>query len=443
MATMPRVGATGTDVTRAGSRPDDQPAMPAVDDGKLRKVLGSPEMAWLVDRIRGRLERGEPVDGTVTLVGATSPQRRGAARLLGHGVGRGTSLSIPLPEVAQALRRSGAAASLQAAVEALTGPVRNLAAERAVELEHFDDVLERARSSPLAGLPWYAAWLDEITRDGTVTRLIRQGHGAVAGQAAAVLERIPGGPEPAGIRLADLAGAATGDAAALDSGQLPGLVLRALARREEVPAPDGPEASQALWTLAGVVGDDLASQVLVLNLTAGGEPLGRWLTEAAAAGQPFRVTLQQLIAMPVLPWALEVFVCASPVVLRAAAEQFGPACPPLVCTEGDPSVACARLLHAAAASGTTVRWHADFSWPGLRATAAAARRLRAEPWLMAGGDYQAGLAAAAGEPLTGPPEPSPWDEHLATLMRTAGRAITEERVLPQLLAALRAARGHG
>ncbi len=378
----------------------------------------------------------------MTLVGATSPQRRGAARLLGHGVGRGTSLSIPLPEVADALRRSGAASGLQAAVEALAGPVRNLAAERAGEIERFDDVLDRARSSPLASLPWYAAWLDEITRDGTVTRLIRQGHGALAGQAAAVLERIPGGPER-GIRLAALAGPATGDPAALNSGQLPGLVLRALALREDVAAPDCAEAAQALWTLAGVVGDDLASQVLVLNLTAGGEPLGRWLTEAAAAGQPFRVTLQQLIAMPVLPWALELFICTSPVVLRAAAEQLGPACPPLICTEGEPSVACARLLHAAVACGTTIRWHADFSWPGLRATAAAARRLRAEPWLMAGRDYQAGLAAAAGEPLTGPPEPSPWDERLVTLMRTAGRAITEERIAPQLVAALAAVQARG
>jgi uncharacterized protein (TIGR02679 family) len=436
LATMPRVNVTGADVTQAGEQA-------AVDTGRLRRVLGQPETAWLVERIRGRLERGEPVDGTATLVGATPAQRRAAARLLGHGVGRGTSLSIPLPEAADALRRSGAAPSLQAAVEALTGPVRDLAAERAVDIERFEDVLARARNSPLATHAWYDTWLAEIIRDGTVTRLIRQGHGGVAGQAAAVLERVPGGPEPAGIMLADLAAAVTGDPAALAPGPLSALVLRALALREEVPAPDGAEAARALWTLAGVVTDDLASQVLVLNLPAGGEPLGRWLTEAASVGQPFRVTLRQLIAMPVLPWALDLFVCASPAVLRAAAGLLGPAGPPLVCTEGEPSVACARLLHAAVATGTTVRWHADFSWPGLRATAAAARRLRAEPWLMAASDYQAGLAAGAGEPLTGLPEPSPWDERLAALMRTAGRAITEERLLPQLVAALGAVRARG
>ena len=72
-----------------------------------------------------------------------------------------------------------------------------------------------------------------------------------------------------------------------------------------------------------------------------------------------------------LPWALDIFVCASPALVRAAATELGPRCPALVCTEGESSVACARLLQAAAGSGSAVHWHADFSWPGLRSTAAA------------------------------------------------------------------------
>jgi uncharacterized protein (TIGR02679 family) len=418
-------------VTGAGSQA-------TVDLDGLQRLLGQPEIAWLVERIRGRLERGEPVDGTVTLVGATHAERRAATKLLGHGVGRGTSLSVPLPEVTAALQRAHAAPSLQAAVEALTGPVRDLAAERAEELQRWEDMLVPARSSALAQERWYRDWLDEITRDGTVTRLIRQGHGAAPAQAAVVLERIPSGPEPSGVMLADLAAAVTGDPAALDHGPLPALVLRALALREEVPAPaeaDG-AAADRLWTAAGVVHDDLISQVLVLNVLAGGEPLGRWLSESAGAGQPFRLTLRQLLALSVRPAALDLYVCASPAMLRAAADQLGPACPSLVCTEGEPSVACLRLLHAAVTCGATVRWHADFTWAGLRSTAAAVRRLRAEPWLMGSAEYQAGLAAGLAEPMTGQPEPSPWDPRLADLMRSAGRGISEERVLPAVLADL-------
>ena len=358
-------------------------------------------------------------------------------RLLGRSVGKGTSLSVPLPELATRLRRTGAAPDLAAAAEAIGGPVRHLADERAAGLQRWDDALGTARSSWLSHLTWFRDWLSSISRDGTVTRLIRQGHGAAIGQAIAVLEKLPGESDEGGAVLSVLAESATGDEHALTEGPLPALVLRALAAREGVDAPASPGAAQALWSAAGVVADDLASQVLVLNLRAGGEPVGRWLTEAADAGHPFRVTLRQLIAAPVLPWALEIYVCSSTAVMRAAAAELGARSPALVCTEGEPSVACARLLHSAVSSGSSVFWHADFSWPGLRGTATAVRRLHATPWLMAAGDYQA-AAASGGGPLTGRAEPSGWDPHLAEVMRMTGRAVSEDRLAPGLVAALAA-----
>jgi uncharacterized protein (TIGR02679 family) len=407
----------------------------AVDADKVRQLLGGPELAWLADRIRGRLERGEPVDGTVTLVGASPQQRRAAARLLGRNPGRGTSLSVPLPEVAARLRATAAAPSLAVAVEALGGPVRDLAAERAAELQRWGNALGSVRSSGLSGLSWYREWLDGISRDGTVTRMIRQGRGEVIAQATAVLERLPAGPDAGSTVLSSLADAATGDDRALSDGPLADLVLRALAIREGVPAPASRDSEQALWSAAGVVADDLASQVLVLNVRAGGDPVGRWLTEAADAGEPFRLTLRQLLSTQVLPWALEIHVCSSSALVRAAADQLGRRAPALVCTEGEPSVACTRLLQSATASGSAIRWHADYTWSGLRATAAAVRRLGAQPWRMAASDYTDALAGG-GAGLSGRPEPSPWDPRLAELMRRTGRGVTEDRVLPALLAEL-------
>jgi uncharacterized protein (TIGR02679 family) len=408
----------------------------AVDKAKVERMLGSPELAWLVDRIRSRLERGEPIDGTMTLVGATPAQRKAAARLLGHGVGRGTSLSVPLPAVAAELWRAAAAPNLVAAIEALGGPVRDLAAERAADLQRWGDSLSAARSSWLSHLAWYRAWLDGIGRDGSVTRLIRQGHTDAIQQATAVLERLPADTDEGSTLTTALAEAATGDEQALaEGGPVASLVLRALAIREGIQPPASREAEQALWSAAGVVSDDLASQVMVLNLKASGEPVGRWLGEAADAGQPFRLTLRQLAAAPVLPLALDIYVCASSVLMRAAADTLGANCPALVCTEGPPSVACTRLLQAAAGSGSAVHWHADFTWSGLRSTATAVRRLQAQPWLMAVTDYQTALPGG-GQSLTGQPEPSPWDPKLSELMRVTGRAVGEERLVPQLLAEL-------
>ena len=413
------------------------PGQVAVDQAKLQRMLGSPELAWLVARIRAKLERGERLDGTVTLVGATPAQRRAVARLLGRSPGRASSLSVSLPAVAAELFRAAAAPDLRTAVESLGGPVRDLAAERAADLARWGDTLGPLRASRRAGLSWYREWLEAIRRDGTVTRLIRQGHGDLLGQAAAVLEQLPAGADQASAVLSTLAAAVTGDERALTEGPLATLVLRALAIREGVQAPASRDAAQALWSAAGMVGDDLASQVLVLNVRSGGDPTGRWLTEAADAGQPFRLTLRQLTRSPVLPWALDIFVCSSSALVRAATDELGPDCPALVCTEGEPSVACSRLLQAAVSSGSAVHWHADFSWAGLRSTATAIRRLRASPWQMAASDYQAALSCG-GDPLTGRAEPSGWDPRLAEMMQRAGRGVTEDRAMSGLIADLAA-----
>jgi uncharacterized protein (TIGR02679 family) len=406
------------------------------DPAKLRHVLGAPELSWLVDRIRIRLERGEPVDGTVTLVGATPEQRKAAARLLGHRLGRGTSLSIPLPEVDAALRRAGVTSGLRGAVETLAGrPVRNPQAERAAEIHRFHEALDVARHSRLNAAEWYSAWLDEITKDSSLIRLVRQGQDHLLAQATAVLERLPEGAGESPVLLHALAETVTGDAAALNATPLATLVLRALALREAVSVPAGREAERALWTAAGVVTDDLTSQVLVLNVRAGGDKLGEWLTEAAEAGEPFRVTLHQLSVMSILPLAIHLYVCENASVVQAAASQLGAASAPLVCTEGEPSVACRRLLQTALATGTRIHWHADMDWSGLRQTTAAISRMGATPWLMSADDYTA-AASVSCEPLKGTPVDSPWDPRLAELMTARGRAVTEDRQLPALLTGL-------
>src|SRR5260370_3518883 len=180
------------------------------DPQRVRGVLGAPELGWLIDRIRIRLERGEPVDGPVTLVGATGEQRRAAARLLGHAIGRGTSLSIPLPEVDAALRRAGVASGLRAAVETLAGPVRDPAAERAAEIRQFQEALDAARRSRLARAGWHIAWLDEISRDGSLTRLVRHGQGHLLAPASPVPQRRPPGPDAAAGPVAGLGEAGPG-----------------------------------------------------------------------------------------------------------------------------------------------------------------------------------------------------------------------------------------
>jgi uncharacterized protein (TIGR02679 family) len=310
------------------------------------------------------------------------------------------------------------------------GPVRNRPLERRREALGRDAVLSLAADSRYAGAGWFAEWLDGLRRDGTITRIVRAG--LPFGDVIAALDALPASLEP----MPAFAERVLGDTKALVDGFVPGLVLRALACWHEVAVPVGSQQERTLWEAAGVVPDDLASQVLVLGVSASspGGPVGEWLTSAAAAGVPFRVTLHQLRLAPLALDCDEVFVCENPAVLRAAV-SLGRA-RPLVCTEGVPSAAV-HLLLAAARPATAIRWRNDFDWTGVRLTAAAlARYPGTTPWRMSTVDYL--NAAPGGLALSGHPVATPWDPALATAMKISGRAVMEERLLDSLLADLTA-----
>ncbi len=379
---------------------------------------------------RRRLEgNGGRLQGSVGLTDPTDAERRVVIGLTGRHRSPDTRrLSVSLSELDRGLRRSHAAGLVEVLGERY-GPLRDRQAEHADVADARAAALEAAAVGRYADEPWHRDWLVELATDGTATRLVRRGGSQLPAQAAGVLDRLPS----TGVPLPVLAEQVTGDPKALSGTTLASLVLRALALREGVPAPTAGEQRRALWDTAGVVVDDLASQVLVLNLPAGGEALGNWLTEAAGLGVPLRVTLQQLTTMPPRPRVGEVFVCENPAVLRQAAAELGPHSSPLVCTEGVPSLACWRLLDAARGEQAVLRWRNDFDWPGLRMTAAAVTRLAATPWRMGADDYTTALARGDAGRLRGPTADSPWDPELAARMAAAGRAVMEERLVALLL----------
>jgi len=305
---------------------------------------------------------------------------------------------------------------------ATLGPLRDRPGERSRETVGRDAALSLAVDSRHADQAWYAEWLDGLRRDGTLTRIVRSG--LPFPDVLAVLDALPAPDEP----MPAFAERVLGDTKALVDGFVPSLVLRALTLWYATGPPTGAEQQRTLWELAGVVPDDLASQVLVLGVPATGGLVGEWLTAAASTGVPFRVTLHQLRLAPLVLDCDEIFVCENPAVLRAAAARPSRA---LVCTEGVPSVAVHVLLRAVGPQ-TRIRWRNDFDWTGVRLTAAAlARYPGAVPWRMAAADYVG--VAPGGIPLVGTPVATSWDPELAPAMRKNGRAVMEERLLEELL----------
>lgn len=391
--------------------------MPA-DPERVRRLLGRPELAWLVERLRRRMEQGRPLTGTLARPQATAEERAAADALLGRARRPGTGTSVPLDELADLLRRSGAADSLADAVTALLGPVAPVSAER-TRTEAAWAQAYAVLDATVADRPTLGDWAADVRRIGLLRRLAATGEEGqlLAQQAMAVLAALPG----AGIPLSVLAARAVHDGHALDAGRpLATLVVGAAARLGGLPPS---EPVRTIWAAVGVLSGELNSPVLTLNLTD-------------SSGEPGYLTVRQLVRNPP-SWdyrGRQVFVCENPAVVAVAADELGASCAPLVCVLGYPAAAATVLLRQLAVAGADLRYHGDFDWPGITIADLVLRRFGAGPWRLDETAYR--TAAMGGRPLVGRPRATPWDERLSAAMSEVGVQVEEERVLDDLLADL-------
>lgn len=405
-----------------------------IDTHRLERLLGEADLAWLVTRVRRRMERGQPLDTSVTLAAATGAQRAAVQRLLGRPPRPGSTLSVSLPAVDAIVRRSGACADgLAAAVVALTGDV----VDRGAVAEERERAW-RAAFAPVedvvAERPELADWLDGIRRTGLVRRLAGTPEAAVPllADLTAVLRQLPAAGEP---RASFAARVCRGAHALDDDRALATLALGAARALSGIADGSGAQWRREVWASVGVLCDDVSSTVLTLGLSGDTtSATGRALAALREAGQPAVLTLRQLVRDPPALSARRVFVCENPAVVSAAADRLGAHCAPLVCTGGQPGVAAVHLLRELTDTAAELHYHGDFDWGGVRIANTVFARLPAKPWRFETADYRA--VADRGHPLSGTPVAARWDRDLATAMCAAQVAVEEEHVLDDLLADL-------
>mgnify|MGYP001293450102 CR=1 FL=1 len=417
----------------------------AKDTGAAR--YAGPEYKRLLDAARRSLERtGGDLSRSITVKSPDDRERRAIIGITGQYRPEGASvLFVRLAVVDQAVREA-AGQGLAELLERLGPPLKDRPAERQRLTDGREAAVRSAEDSFLTTRGWFHAWLAEVAADGSLTRLVNTGEVAQVRQATRVLEWIEQRAElrAAPVQLAELAATITGDTKTLNPGTvLATLVLRGLAFRLGSDRPKTTEERRDLWDRSGVIVDDLASRVLVLNLPAEGDGLGEWLTSAKARGVPFYVTLHQLVTMPItVPPRQLVRACENPAVLRRAAEQLGAEAEPLVCTEGQPSTAFRRLAAAIARAGGRLAYHGDFDWPGIAIANGLMTRHNARPWRLTAAEYESAIKKNADYvSLAGTPQPTPWDPSLAATMAEHGRAVYEESVADRLIADLAGAAG--
>jgi uncharacterized protein (TIGR02679 family) len=395
-----------------------------------------PEFRRLLRQARRSLERtGGDLSGSVSLSQPDDAERKAIIGITGqYRPAQANRVAVRLADLDRAVRET-TGHGLPELLAELGGPLRDRPAERDVLIGARDAAIRAAQASSLfRSCAWYRDWLAEIGRDGTLTKLINAGQQDRLGQAVRVLE-YQAGRQDAPVLLPALAADVTGDTKALNHGTLLStLVLRALAARTGTGRPGTAGERRELWEAGGVVVDDLASRVLVLNLPAEGAVLGEWLAGAARYGVPFHVTLHQLMTFPLIVRGAVVYVCENPAVLRHATTELGARSAPLLCTEGRPSAAFHQLADAVVGGGGELRYHGDFDWPGLSIASAVMRRHGARPWRLSAPDYLAGIQLHAEHvPLSGAPQPTPWDPELSQAMVATGRVLFEESVADGLI----------
>ncbi len=414
-------------------------------DARLERLLGGPALAGLRQRLRRHFERqGEQGAGRVLHLGQLEPAEREAIALLtGRPSGTARSARIDIAGIDAALRTAGLCDSLRDALERLDGAITNRAALRAAAEFAWSAMMRQPERDPrLQG------WLQTPAAGALLKRLARRDAAAadtLLAQADAVLRRLPA----PGVTRAQLAAQALGNAHALDAGKpVATLVLAAWRHGEatissrdvaleadlQVPA-DGEgqtsdERARDIWARAGVLVNELARPVLVLNL-----PM--LAAELSAPGEPAYLSLRRLLREPPA-WAVHgrpVYVCENPNLLAIAADRLGAGCAPLVCTDGMPGAAQRTLLDQLASAGARLHYHGDFDWPGLQIANYVVRSWRAQPWRMSAPDYEAAVHGAphTRRDLTASDLTATWDPQLAPAMCRHGLAIAEEAVAHGLI----------
>lgn len=410
--------------------------MTAVDLPRLRRLLGGAPLAWLVSRVRDRLERGQPVGESLRLAAPTPEQREAVGALLGRPPRVDGALTVRASDLDDVVRRAGAAPDLVTAVVALTGPVPDLAGTAAAHVAAWENA-----HAPLVELaaarPPLEPWLARVRAAGLLRRLASGPDEArrLADQVVAVVEALP---LPSPRSRAQLAADLLRNAHALDDDRpLATLVLGAAAALTGQEPGSGAAWRRRTWAAVGVRVGDLSAPVLTLGLAAdAGTPTGAALEVWRAGGEPAHLTLRQLVSTPprLRVDGADVFVCENPAVVAAAADRHGSRCRPLICAHGQPSSAVVALLELVVAGGGRLHYHGDFDWGGVRIAGRVLAADGVRPWRFGAGDYEAAVAAGrGGRELTRAAVDTPWDPRLGELMGRLGVAVEEEAVLDDLL----------
>jgi uncharacterized protein (TIGR02679 family) len=398
-----------------------------------RGELDRPEFEALWRSARSILERrSSRVEGSrVTLTALSDEEIAAICSLLGRRRPTGSTLRVDLAKLDAMLRAGRHSVGVIEVVERLGGPIRDRPGERANADRDRDALWRSLADHPAAGDDRVALWIDSLRSRGRLARLgITRPDDAIVQALDVLAVVIRRRPATHATPLPMLAAQLTGDAHALDDdrivGQLVADAIVALAARA---------STRDAWLAFGVELDPLNSSVLTLGLPG---PHDSIVDAARRAGEPLRLTSRMLRTLDVGDMGGRVVqVCENPSMVAVAADELGPSCAPLLCTDGMPKAVSRSLIQLLSRRGATIRAHADFDAGGVAIIGHLVATHGVLPWRFCRDDYLDALAGAT-LALSSTVGATPWDGALSATMNRTGRAVHEESLADVLLADLRA-----
>jgi uncharacterized protein (TIGR02679 family) len=418
--------------------------------------LRRPECRPLLNRLQKKLELGEPLVGKIRLNQLAIDQRRRIGELTGSK-SKNDSISVDLDAFRQVIENTGRFQSLTQLIELAVGhPIENRRASRQAFSLQWQSVWDHSErlinnlDSDAFDLPGIHTAINEMKR-GWLSRVCQRDPDRakiLLIEAFRLLEHLPVEPTP----LAIFAAKHTANAHSLDSNQpLSRLMIRLISAARSIESIERKRSSfrRNVWQSVGIVTDELSSSVLVLNLTSVGNSLvDQMLLSHANHGMPCRITFRHLrLHAPEFAHSdntvdntirahrcatdADVFVCENPSVIAAAADELGASCPPMVCVEGHPSLACVALLGKLRDSGFCLNYHGDFDWGGIRVANEIYRTVGFRSWRFSADDYKP--VSSDHRPLVPPQSEALWDVELSKKIGKAGLVVEEESTILLLL----------
>lgn len=431
----------------------------------LVKSLSADECKPLLSRLRKKVQRGESLNGRCRLSRLTPEQATHISGLTGARA-RGASIRVDLGLFAQIVSNTGRFDSLESLVQLACGePLPNLRAARDDHSAQWRQVWAHAgqlvceldsslaqRSGAEADRT--ATQIDSFTADsldnaiasirksGWLRRLTFRDPIAATSlldQVFALLNLLPARPVPLSVFAAKHCGSAH---ALDDSTSLGRIMLKLLAKQSVHGTPEKKAVKRRhIWESVGVVTDELSSTVLTLNLPATGDSLtDRLLQDHRRCGMPVRLTFRHLrlhpptFKSPLGDRDSRIYVCENPSILAEAATRIGANCPPMVCVEGHPSLACWVLLEQLCGTEFPLAYHGDFDWGGIRIANKLYAAFGFEPWHFTSASHR--IRSKHHRKLRPPEAEARWDRTLSETIRRAGVSVEEESAIEELLADL-------